>query len=184
MAKKPITGVRIEREPDRPGPVFAINAVDGLAHAVVKGRDSEEFASLLAAAPALLAACEAFLERGPTNSVKAAIKRAVAEAAQPPPPFVDSPRTVNGANDWAPRVTLQQQWDDAAGALHDAAHRLVEIQETISERATDVLDDDDGTKAEAREADAEPITDLDLPNVREVAEAAEDCTIPDWAVTP
>lgn len=70
--------------------------------------------------------------------------------------------------------TLQEQWDAAAGDAHDALFRLVAIQESITERANEIFDD--------VEADAQSILDLDLDDAKATAEAAEDCTIPDWAV--
>ena len=83
-------------------------------------------------------------------------------------------------------TTLQERWDAAAGDAHDALARLVEIQESVGDLIENVWTDGDDSDREAeidqRETDAQPIVDLELAEAKETAEAAEDCTIPDWAV--
>jgi hypothetical protein len=86
-------------------------------------------------------------------------------------------------------ASLRKQWDAAAGDAHDALFRLVAIQESIADSVEDLsftgtngdADERQG-EIDQRETDAQPIVDLELREALETAEAAEDCTIPDWAV--
>ncbi len=175
--KKPITAVRVEREPEPPGPVFHVEAVDGLATAEVRGRDSEQLAALLKAAPELQALCvelsAALVQAvtagvGPTPEAEALLNRARETVVSSGGEFTPPRR---------PDPSVRQLWEWAARDLRDAAARLVVLQESVGAQINDTVNP---AEVKERDADAAPIADLELPRVLEIAEAASGCFMPDW----